>query len=82
MFAFLKPERAKEPQPIAKLTEAELKNVLEQERIINNAIQTQMMLMTSLNMTMKQLAVLYKLPNLFELDRETGEIFKKESSDG
>lgn len=65
------------PKPLAKLEVNELKNVLEQERLISDAIKVQKMLSLALNITMKQLADKHKLPKEFELDRTTGEIFPK-----
>lgn len=82
MFGFTKFVRDSGQRPIAKLTEAELKNVLEQERIVRNAIQVHRMLVATLDGTMRKLAQEYSLPDLFELDRKTGEVFPKESSDG
>ncbi len=79
---FLKSVANGRPAPLAKLDATELRNVLEQERLTADALKVHLMLATTLQGTKKQLAEKYSLPGLFELDRETGEIFKKESSDG
>ena len=64
-------------KPLACLTDAQLLNVLEQERLVADAIRIQRMLAAALNGTMKQLATELNLPAAFELDRETGEVFAK-----
>ncbi len=82
MFGFLKPMKDKGPKPLAKFSEAELKNVLEQERLIADAIKVQRMLTFALSGTYKALALKHKLPDEFELDRSTGEVFAKEKKHG
>ena len=82
MFGRRKTPKAKGPKALTMINEAELKNVLEQERLISDATKVQMMLTFALKGTMKGLALKHKLPDEFELDRITGEIFEKEKSSG
>lgn len=77
MFGFTRPMKDEGPKSIAKLNEAELKNVLEQERIVKDSVQVHMMLAATLQGTMRKLAEQYGLPTEFELNRTTGEIFEK-----
>jgi len=78
MFGFTKVIMDKAPKPLATIESVELRNVLEQERIVADAVKTQMMLAMALNGTMRALAEKYKLPKVFELDRTNGNIFEKE----
>ena len=82
MFGRKKSKVVKGPKPLLVLTEVELKNVLEQERLIADAMKVQRMLSFALNGTMKALALKYKLPDEFELDRSNGNIFVKEKKNG
>ncbi len=82
MFSMKKLSRDKGPKPITMLNEAELKNVLEQERLVEDAMKVQRMLTFALSGTYKALAVKHKLPDEFELDRTSGGIFKKEKKHG
>lgn len=78
MFCFLKPtEREDGPRPIAMLEPGELKNVLEQERIIEDVAKALRMLQMAYQVTMRAIAAKYQLPQEFELDRRTGEVFGK-----
>ncbi len=79
MFGRRKTPQVKGPKAITQLNTAELTNVLEQERLVADAIKVQKMLISALGGTMKTLALKHKLPDEFELDRTTGEIFKKEN---
>ena len=82
MFGRKKSEKAKGPKAITRLNSGELKNILEQERLVEDAMKIQKMLIFSLAGTYKALAVKHKLPDEFELDRTTGEIFPKEKKHG
>lgn len=82
MFGRKKPKVVKGPKSLMALNEAELKNILEQERLIADAMKVQRMLSFALNGTMKALALKYKLPDEFELDRSNGNIFLKEKTNG
>ena len=82
MFGKRKFLRDKGPKPITILNKAELKNILEQERLVEDAMKVQRMLSFALAGTYKSLALKHKLPDEFELDRLTGEIFKKEKKNG
>ena len=78
MFWQKKSPKAKGPAAITRLNAAELKNILEQERLVEDAMKVQKMLTFALAGTYKALAMKHKLPDEFELDRSTGEIFSKE----
>ena len=82
MFGRRKPPMAKGPKMITCLNEAELRNVLEQERLVEDAIKVQRMLVFALKGTMRALALKHNLPDEFELDRISGEIFTKEKVNG
>ena len=82
MFGMGKSSRDKGPKILVQLSESELNNILEQERLLTDAKKISMMLNASLNGTMKALADKHKLPKEFDLNRSTGEIREKEIQDG
>lgn len=77
MFGWKKNIKPLSEKPLAKLSSSELRNILEQERLVEDSIKVQKMLLLALSFTMKQLADKHNLPGEFELDRTTGEVFKK-----
>ncbi len=82
MLGFIKSVTNGKAKPLAKISAAELKNILEQERILTDAVMTQRMLTVALSATMRHLAKTHNLPDVFELNRQTGDVFAKEASDG
>ncbi len=82
MFGRKKSTMDKGPKVLVQLSESELSNILEQERILMDAKKVAMMLNASLNGTMKALGDKHKLPKEFDLNRSTGEIREKEIQDG
>lgn len=81
LLGFLQPPRRQELPKGKFLTEAELKNIKEQRRIVEDSVRVQKMLAAAYQDTLKRLAAKYEMPGEFVINNETGEL-TVESGDG